>query len=272
MAGQGPTKLPPGILPPGVNLPRGTDIMQFCRDLAESGAEFAEQFERDNPKYHNGNTTAVPLGGERIPESMKNGPETLDWRSMPDAPLAIEEDFGPEYNTAMEAHRRLNECKKAISVLNKPVEIVMKLRVQYKGAEGDDDTAWKGRLKGAENDRDGAIAAAVQTIKDMTDDTISQRTRDCVKDVETRGQFEFKDKETFGEYMQVLQRANQAIFMDQKKLLARIKEAKKAAKATTTTAPASDASKEKENKEEANGTGGGYNAGGKVPAAMAPSA
>merc|ERR1712232_1497607 len=88
---------------------------------------------------------------------------------------------------------------------------------------------------------------------------ISERTRACVQDVETRGKFDFVDKETFGEYMQVLQRANQAIFMDQKKLLARIKELKKAAKATyVPSATVDDASKEKENKDEANGKGGGY--------------
>lgn len=53
-----------------------------------------------------------------------------------------------------------------------------------------------------------------------------------MKAVVDQGKFAFEDKETFGEYMQVLQRANQAIFADQKKLLQRIKDAKKAACAT----------------------------------------
>lgn len=44
--------------PDGIDVPEGTDIMQFCRDLAESGAEFAEQFDRSHPKFHNGNPTA----------------------------------------------------------------------------------------------------------------------------------------------------------------------------------------------------------------------
>merc|ERR1712032_611104 len=111
--------------------------------------------------------------------------------------------------------------------------MVMKLRVQYKGAEGEDETAWKSRLAGAENDRDGALAAATQTILNMSDQDISERTRNCVQDVVTQGKFQFEDKETFGEYMQVLQRANQAIFADQKKLLQRIKDVKKAAKMTS---------------------------------------
>jgi hypothetical protein len=228
------SKLPRGILPDGINVPPGTDIMQFCRDLAESGADFAEQFDRNSATFHNGITTEVPLDGGRVPESM-GGEAEANWRDLPDAPLAIEEDFGPEYNKAMAAHVTLNDCKKAISVLNKPVEMAMRLRHQYLAAEGEDRTVLESRWKGAENQRDGALAAATQTILHMSDDDISERTRSCVQDVVDRGQFNFEDKETFGEYMQVLQRANQAIFMDQKKLLARIKAAKKAATTTMTT-------------------------------------
>jgi len=224
---QVPKKLPRGILPDGIQLPPGADIMEFCRALAESGADFAEQFDRNSATFHGGLTTEVPLGGARVPESM-GGESAADWRALPDAPTAIEDDFGPEYHAAMAAHKRLGECKKAISVLNKPVEMAMKMRVQYKDAEGDDKTAWESRLKGAENDRDGALAAATETIFDMDKADISDRTRECVEAVVERGKFKFEDKETFGEYMQVLQRANQAIFMDQKKLLQRIKDAKKA--------------------------------------------
>lgn len=252
-APQGPTKLPRGILPDGINLPPGTDIMQFCRDLAESGADFAEQFDRDSATYHGGNTTAVPLGGARLPESMPEavpavlGAEAVkatDWESIPERPpmLAIEEDFGPGYALAMAAYKQLDSCKKSISVLNKPVEMAMKLRVQYKdslsgtlsGKErtGEDNNTWLSRLKGAENERDGALASATEYILSMNKSDCSDRTRECVENVVAEGKFEFEDRERFGEYMQVLQRANQAIFMDQRKLLAKIKEIKKAAKAT----------------------------------------
>jgi len=230
-------KLPRGILPDGITVPPGTDIMQFCRDLAESGAEFAEQFDRNSDRFHNGVTTPVPMGGienGRVPESMGGG-TGYDWKALPEAPIAIEEDFGPDYHAAMAAHKQLGECKKSISVLNKPVEMVMKLRVQYKGAEGDDKTALESRLKGAETSRDGALASATEVIRTMKDGDISERTRNCVSDVVERGKFHFEDKETFGEYMQVLQRCNQAIFADQKKLLERIKDIKKAAKTSRVT-------------------------------------
>jgi len=227
-----PKKLPRGILPDGIAPPPGTDIMQFIRDLAESGADFTEQFDRNSATYHNGIITAVPTGGARVPEEMAKGGATADWSALPVAPLAIEEDFGPEYNDTMKAHKTLGDCKKAISVLNKPVEMAMRCRLQYKGATGEDETALKARLKGAEDVRDGALSSATQTILDMSDNDVSERTRSCVKDVVDRGKFHFEDKETFGEYMQVLQRANQAIFADQTKLLKRMKDIKKAAKTT----------------------------------------
>lgn len=228
-------KLPKGILPEGICPPPGTDIMQFCRDLAESGAEFAEHFDRSSEKFHGGNPTPVPLGGGRVPETM-GGEAKADWRALPEAPLAIEEDFGPEYAKAMEAHTQLGKCKKAISVLNKPVEMAMRLRLQYAGAEGDDRTVLESRWKGAESERNGALDAATESILRMSDDDISERTRAVVQEVSDRGRFNFEDKETFGEYIQILQRANQAIFADQKKLLARIKDIKKATKATQITA------------------------------------
>merc|ERR1712070_675578 len=86
-------------------------------------------------------------------------------------------------------------------------------------------------MGGAENDRDGALSAATESILTMSDNDVSEHTRACVKDVVERGKFHFEDKETFGEYMQVLQRCNQAIFADQTKLLRRIKDIKKAVKA-----------------------------------------
>lgn len=228
-----PTKLPRGLLPDGINVPPGTDIMQFIRDLAESGADFAEQFDRDSATFHGNNyggNAAVPMGGARVPESM--GKDSADWEALPDAPLAIEEDFGADYHIAMEAHTRLGECKKAISVLNKPVEMAMRVRHQYLEAKTEEDqVAMKSRMKGAEDVRDGALASATVIILNMSDKDVSERTRSCVKDVVERGKFHFEDKETFGEYMQVLQRANQAIFADQKRLLARLKDIKKAAKA-----------------------------------------
>lgn len=233
-------RLPRGILPDGIDVPAGTDIMQFCRDLAESGAQFAEQFDRNHPTFHGGLTTEVPMGGSRVPESM-GGEGYADWRALPEAPIALEDDHGEEYHKWMGIYDRLNKCKKAIAVVNKPVEVAMKLRLQYKDAEGDDRTALEGRLKGAENDRNGALDAATAIIFEESSDIVPERCSNVVQEVRDKGRFEFRDMETYGEFIQLLKRANQEIFLVQKDLLKKIKDAKKAFKERHNTAVAADA-------------------------------
>lgn len=40
--------------------------------MEESETEFRAQFDRDNSQFHGGNVTPVPVGGARVPETMKN--------------------------------------------------------------------------------------------------------------------------------------------------------------------------------------------------------
>lgn len=210
-------------------LPKGVDVMAMCHALAESGGEFAKQFDRDAPEFHGDIKAAVPTGGQRVPESM-GGKDAANWRDLPEAPIAIEPEYGPEYHEVMGQYEKLNQAKKAISTLNKPVENAMKVRLQYKDAEGDDKTALQSRLAGEENVRNGALSSATEILLHMDKAVVSERTIACIEEVVSRGRYEFEDKASFGDYMLVLQRANQAIFADQKKLLAKIKEIKKAAR------------------------------------------
>ncbi|TNV74586.1 hypothetical protein FGO68_gene4121 [Halteria grandinella] len=42
----------------------------FEQDLIESEQAFIEQFDRNSANFHNGNPTVVPVGGQRVPDSM----------------------------------------------------------------------------------------------------------------------------------------------------------------------------------------------------------
>lgn len=207
----------------------------MAADMIESDSAFRDQFDRSSPNFHGGVDVPVPTGGARVPESMGGGVQ--DWRALPETQLAVEPEYPPEYHKAMATYEDFGKLKKMISCLNKPVEIAMRVRLQYKEAQGDDKTAMLSRMQGEEKNRDGALGGA-QAVLDIIDPTeISDRTRSCVAEVIERGGFAFEDKETFGEYMTVLQRCNQAIFADQKKLLQKIKDIKKAvSKSTSCTA------------------------------------
>jgi len=217
----------------------GIDPVQFHKDLEESGDAFANQFQRDHPEFHNGNTVPVPTGGSRVPESM-GGAAAGDWRELPENQMAIEPEYPPEYHTAMAQYELFGKIKKTISVLNKPVENSYKVRLQYKGAEGDDKTAMESRLKGEENLRDGALNAAQHMFEQLDQTLLSDRCKSTVKEVMERGRFPFEDRDTLGDYMTVLQRGNQTLFADQKKLLEKIKKIKKEAAAAATAAAKKD--------------------------------
>jgi len=206
----------------------GIDAEQFHKDLEESGDAFANQFNRDDPNFHGGNETAVPTGGSRVPESM-GGASAPDWRELPENQMAIEPEYPPEYHEAMAQYELFGKIKKTISVLNKPVENAYKVRLQYKGAEGDDKTAMESRLKGEEKTRDSALDAAQLLFDSLDQTTLSDRSKMVIKELMERGRFPFEDRDTLGDYMTVLQRGNQALFADQKKLLEKIKKIKKEA-------------------------------------------
>lgn len=211
----------------------GIDPVQFHKDLEESGDAFANQIlegrDSSNPNFDkNWNLKPVPTGGSRVPESM-GGDAASNWRDLPENQMAIEPEYPPEYHKAMAEYELFNKVKKTISVLNKPVENAFKVRFQYKGAEGDDKTALESRLKGEEIQRDGALDAA-QAIFDKIDPAdLSDRSKHTMKELFERGRYPFEDRNTMGDYMLVLQRGNQALFADQKKLLEKIKKIKKEA-------------------------------------------
>mmetsp|Transcript_87199 Transcript_87199/g.241821 ORF Transcript_87199/g.241821 Transcript_87199/m.241821 type:complete len:234 (+) Transcript_87199:77-778(+) len=206
------------------------DVARMAEAMIESDAAFRDQFDRASPNFHGGVDTPVPTGGARVPESM-GGEAAKDWRELPETQYALEPEYPPEYHAAMAAYEQLGKVKKAMSVLNKPVEVVMKVRLQYKGAEGEAKIAMESRLRGEENNRDGALSAMRALFDAVDAGEVSDRTRSAVSEVIERGSFAFEDRETFGEYMTVLQRCNQAVFADQKKLLQKIKDIKKAAQA-----------------------------------------
>mmetsp|Transcript_78904 Transcript_78904/g.223296 ORF Transcript_78904/g.223296 Transcript_78904/m.223296 type:complete len:233 (-) Transcript_78904:94-792(-) len=213
------------------------DFAAMAKDMIESDSAFRDQFDRSSENFHAGVDVPVPTGGARVPESMADG-AAKDWRDLPEPQLAVEPQYPPEYHAMMATYELFGKLKKMISCLNKPVEIAMRVRLQYKEAQGDDKTAMESRWKGEENNRDGALGAAQSVLDIMDPAEVSERTRSTVAEVIERGKFNFEDKETFGEYMTVLQRCNQAIFADQTKLLRRIKDAKKAA--ATGVAPPAD--------------------------------
>jgi hypothetical protein len=57
-------------------------------------AKFREAFDPKSKSYHGGQTIAVPMGGQRVPESM-GGAAAADWMSLPEVQShLINESYG----------------------------------------------------------------------------------------------------------------------------------------------------------------------------------
>merc|ERR1739848_447280 len=110
---------------------------------------------------------------------MGGGASAPDWRELPENRMAIE----PEYPPAMAQYELFGKIKKTISVLNKPVENAYKVRLQYKGAEGDDKTAMESRLKGEEKLRDGALDAAQCLFEQLDEALLSDRSKGTIQEL-----------------------------------------------------------------------------------------
>merc|ERR1711924_8348 len=91
--------------------------------------------------------------------------------------IAIEPQYPPEYHKAMADYDLFNKIKKTVSTLNKPVENAYKVRVQYKGAEGDDKTALESRLKGEEAMRNASLDAAEGLFNQVDSSCLGDRTK-----------------------------------------------------------------------------------------------
>lgn len=94
------------------------------KTILEADKEFREEFDRNHPRFHNGDPTLVKLGGDRVPEDLKNEP---DWKTLPEQSTEQkEEDYGPEYAETMRIRTELEKAKKAMAAINPPLEAILR--------------------------------------------------------------------------------------------------------------------------------------------------
>ncbi len=76
----------------------------FQADLIESEVLFKKQFDPNSIHFHNGDPTPVPIGGNRVPNSMP----TVYQEEAPEKKF----NYGPEYEKIGETRKFLDNLKK----------------------------------------------------------------------------------------------------------------------------------------------------------------
>jgi hypothetical protein len=71
-------------------------------------ANFRATFDRKNPNFHNGITTAVPTGEKKIPASM------MGEYVVPEGPDLSKLEYGEEYDKMMAERTLMNKLKPAL--------------------------------------------------------------------------------------------------------------------------------------------------------------
>jgi hypothetical protein len=202
---------------------------QLVNDMVESDAEFRKQFDRSDPNYHGGDSTAVPLGGQTVPKGME---AHADWKALPEAPTdAAETDYGPEYNRLMELRTFFGDLKKALSVL--PVHVEAASKYSKKAATA--STAEKAKLETETQEedlkREKVVADIEVMLKGREGGVFDEMVPTIAELLKQSADAPTYDKEKYFDWATAMKRMQQQCFAEMKKLLQDIKEAKKKATA-----------------------------------------
>ena len=183
-------------------------------DMQVAEMQFRAQFDPQNPSFHQGDTTPVPIGGGRVPESMPS--------AFPDAPVSNELPTDEEYYRIQDLRNLLGDFKKVLSSICPAIEA--KLRAK--------------QLKDPEK-RETALQDRARVLIQVLQQTVEYKPKlvpcydyvesydSTVDEIVEKGGFEYEEKEQYGDYMFMVTHVTQRIFKDQRLLLERMKQIKK---------------------------------------------
>eukprot|EP00388_Colpodella_angusta_P007711 GDKJ01021593.1.p1 GENE.GDKJ01021593.1~~GDKJ01021593.1.p1 ORF type:complete len:199 (+),score=67.62 GDKJ01021593.1:19-615(+) len=183
----------------------------IAKDMIESDEAFRSHFDRSSTDFHHGDPTVVPVGGARVPDSMKGG--SVDWMSLPvveEAPV----DIGPKATRLMEVRTLLGDLKKSLENVCKPIDAI--IRIKEKGL---DEAGIDAEIK----KREECIAELESFIPKFHD---SEERQEFIRARIAEAQKEYADREAYGTLLLDMKRHQSLLFIEQKNLLQEIKKAK----------------------------------------------
>lgn len=184
------------------------------QDIIESDSKFREQFDRSSEIFHGGDPTPVPVGGQRVPESMKEGPQiVIEEQKSPD---------DPRYHRVMEIRSYLQEFKKVISLVCPHVEARLR-------AKGHKEQESREKLIQECNEKISSVLSQIEGSKEKIQ-SYSDYLGDYSADLEfilANSNNDYSSKDEYGEFMLKVSAFNKKIFKDIQNLLQVIKDIKR---------------------------------------------
>jgi len=191
----------------------------FDLAIAESQEAFVKQFDPSSETYHHGDPTPVPVGGERVPESM---PSVYDKEYIKRSAELEGATFGAEYEKLTELRALFTELKKVLNHVCPPIEAVLRIRAQKV------DEAKKAKQTEAEYEKLKKVTEDIE--KNYT--SVLRKTSYAEKYVDgleavCKDAFKnFKDKEDFTNFSFFVKKYTTMCFADANDILAKLKKIK----------------------------------------------
>lgn len=134
----------------------------FEKDLIESEALFKQQFNPDSIHFHNGDPTPVPLGGQRIPNSMPTV-----YNQDPAETVEKKIDYGKEYDHLFNIREILNTLKKALAKLTPLLEAILRHKETFNKSGNPSNPAHVAKLQKSIDGEKEKIALVLKELKDL---------------------------------------------------------------------------------------------------------
>lgn len=183
---------------------------EFRSAVIESEEVFRSQFDPSSELYHNGDPTPVPLGGERVPDSMPTAYDPNGYQQ--DTPM------DPTYFYLTDARNILLEFKKCLTQACSNVESLFRARQFKEQLKRDLET----------QKRHTILLQSLEILQDLglqlgQYSGVIPDYSGFIIEVLENSLIEYTTKEEYGEYMRAMTILTQKVFKDSQDLLARMK-------------------------------------------------
>ena len=199
----------------------------FEKDLQESEVVFKQAFNPNSILFHNGDPTPVPLGGQRIPNSMPTvySDELKENEEKPP-------NYGPEYDRIFNTREFFNGLKKVLAKLTPPIEAILRHKETFSKSADPNNPTHLAKLKKSIDAEKEKIAFVIKELQELQS-VIKQFPEynesyvlNLNKIIEN-GKIDYQDKEQFTTYSFEVKNYSKDVFKEMGHLLDKIKAIKK---------------------------------------------
>ncbi|KRX05447.1 hypothetical protein PPERSA_05556 [Pseudocohnilembus persalinus] len=196
---------------------------QFQKDLIESEQQFKEQFDPSSKNYHGGDQTVVPVGGARVPETMKEMyPKDANLQEYLEQPQQTY--FGEEYEKIAEQRTKFQAFKKQLAKMTQLQESVLRQKLLF---EEKKDETHQQKLKSEQQILHNHIQNELLPLVEVLEQSEFKERYNGIRDMIDQAENDFKNKTELGNWFLNYKKFGQFSFNDASTLMQKMKKAKK---------------------------------------------